>query len=275
MVVTGASTGIGESTALHLASLGYRVLAGVRKQADFERMRNVPAGIEPVILDITNADHIAALVELVDHTEPGGITALVNNAGVGVLGPLETVDIEEWRWVIETNVIGTVAITKALLPSLFRSGGRIINMGSGGGRVAFPLFGPYTASKFALEAITDGLRREIGTTGVKVILVQPGVVSTPVYEKTLPSTYERRDRMTAEQTQRYGKILASALNSAEEATDTAAPPIVVAQAVAKAVGARWPRTRYVVGWDSWTAVLCARLLPDRLIDFIIKRLTSN
>jgi NAD(P)-dependent dehydrogenase (short-subunit alcohol dehydrogenase family) len=275
VVVTGASSGIGESTALHLASLGYRVLAGVRKQADFERMRNLPAGLEPVMLDITDQGQIAALVELVERTTPEGLAALVNNAGIGIFGPFELLTTEQWQRCFDTNVIGTASVTRALLPNLIRSRGRIINIGSGGGRVAFPLFSPYTASKFALEGFTDGLRREVGRHGVKVVCVQPGVISTPIYENGLPECYAVRDRMTPDEARRYGTMLDSAIKSAEEARDGAAPPIIVAQAVAKALGARWPRTRYVVGWDSRTAVICARILPDRLIDFIIGRLTAN
>jgi NAD(P)-dependent dehydrogenase (short-subunit alcohol dehydrogenase family) len=275
VVVTGASTGIGEATALHLASLGYRVLAGVRNAHDFERMRTAAAGIEPVMLDITDEEHIDALVELIDRTEPGGLHGLVNNAGIGTVGPIETLTTDQWRNVMEVNVIGTASITRALLPSLFKSRGRIVNIGSGGGRVAFPLFGPYTASKFAMEGFTDVLRREIEPHGVRIICVEPGVVASAIYGKSLGPSYERTERLTPEQSHRYRKKLDSAHKSAEEAKDNAAPPSIVAPAVAKALSARRPRTRYVVGWDSRTAVICSRILPDRAIDFIIARLTAN
>lgn len=275
VVITGASTGIGEATALHLASLGYRVLAGVRQQADFERLRAIGRGIEPVILDVTNEEHIAALAELVDRTEPAGLTALVNNAGIGAPGPIEAVAPQEWRDVMEVNVIGVVAVTQALLPSLLRAGGRVVNMGSGGGKVAFPLFGPYNTSKFAIEGFTDVLRREVGPHGVKVALIQPGIIATPIYAKHMPISYERMNAMSPEVLSRYRRQLDSAHRSAEEAPDTGMPPIVVAEAVAKAVGSRFPRPRYVVGRDSRIAVVCARFLPDRLIDLIIGRITST
>lgn len=275
MVITGASTGIGEATALHLASLGYRVLAGVRKQTDFERLRAIGRGVEPIILDVTNAEHIAALAELVDRTEPGGLTALVNNAGIGAPGPIEAVAPQEWRDVMEVNVIGVVAVTQALLPSLLRAKGRVINMGSGGGRVGFPLFGPYNTSKFAIEGFTDVLRREISPHGVKVSLIQPGIIATPIYDKHLPISYERMNAMAPEVLSRYRRQLDSAHRSGEEATTTGMPPIVVAEAVAKAIRARFPKTRYVVGSDSRTAVICARFLPDRVIDLIIGRITSS
>lgn len=275
VVITGASTGIGEATALHLSSLGYRVLAGVRQQSDFERLRAIGRGIEPVILDVTNEEHIKALAELVDRTEPSGLTALVNNAGIGAPGPIESVEPAEWRSVLEVNVIGVVAVTQALLPSLFRAGGRVINMGSGGGRVGFPLFGPYNTSKFAIEGFTDVLRREISQHGVKVALIQPGIVATPIYSKHIPISYDRMAKMEPEVLARYQRQLKSAHRSGEAAEETGMPAMVVAEAVAKAIGSRFPRTRYVVGRDSRTAVICARFLPDRVIDFIIGRITSS
>ncbi|MDQ8045810.1 MAG: SDR family oxidoreductase [Solirubrobacteraceae bacterium] len=275
VVVTGASTGIGEATALHLAALGYRVLAGVRNARDFETMRTRAPGIEPVMLDITDEDQIAALVEFVERTEPGGLRGLVNNAGVGQVGPIEILTSQQWRDVLEVNVIGTVAITRALMPSLFRAKGRVVNIGSAGGRMAFPLFGPYTASKFAMEGFSDVLRREIEPHGIRVVCVEPGVVSSAIYNKNLGESYERTERLSPDQAVRYRKKLDSAHRSAEEAKDNAASPATVAPAVAKALSARRPRTRYVVGWDSRTAVICARILPDRLADFIIARLTAN
>ena len=274
MIVTGASTGIGEAIAIHLAGLGYRVLAGVRNPADAERMSAID-GIEAVTVDVTDEAQIAALVEFVDETEPNGLYALVNNAGVGMLGPVESLPVEQWRWVMDVNVIGTVAMTRAFLPSLLRRGGRVVNIGSGGGRVAFPLFGPYAASKFAMEAFTDVLRREIAPHGVKVVCVQPGVVSTPIYAKSLPSSYERTEGLAPDVAARYQRLLDSAHSSAEQAREEAPPASIVAPAVAKALGSRQPRTRYVVGWDSRTAVLSARFMPDRFMDFVIRRLTAN
>ena len=194
-VLSLASTGIGAATAAHLASIGFRVLAGVRSAADFERLRVEGGGIQPVMFDVTNAEHVSALVELVDRQGDGRLAALVNNVGIGAPGPIEAVPPDEWRAVLETNVIGVVAVTQALLPALLRSGGRVVNMGSGGGRVAFPLFGPYNTSKFALEGFTDVLRREVSPHGVRVSLIQPGIVATPIYAKHLPISYERIETM--------------------------------------------------------------------------------
>jgi NAD(P)-dependent dehydrogenase (short-subunit alcohol dehydrogenase family) len=273
VVVTGASTGIGRATTEHLASLGYKVFAGVRNATDFEALRAVAPNIEPVMLDIRDEGQLQALVALVDESEPGGLRALVNNAGVGVVGPTEVLDIEDWRWVLEVNVVGTVAVTQALLPSLLRGKGRVINIASAAGRVAFPLFGPYVASKFAMEGVSDVLRREVEPHGVKVICIEPGVVRSAMYDKGLPASYGRTDNMTPEQHRRYDTLLHSAHTSAEDARDNGTLPDAVAPTIAKAIAAKRPKTRYATGWDGRTAVICARILPDRMIDFIIRRLT--
>jgi NAD(P)-dependent dehydrogenase (short-subunit alcohol dehydrogenase family) len=274
VVVTGASSGIGEATAQHLASLGYRVLAGVRHTDDFERLRKTP-GIEPVMLDVTDDGHIAALVELVDRSEPAGLAGLVNNAGVGVLAPAEVITREQWEWVLGVNVIGMATLTSALMPSLIRGRGRVVGIGSGAGRIAFPLFAPYATSKFALEGFTDTLRREVARHGVKVINIQPGIIATPIYDKSLPGAYAMREGLDPSVAERYRRQLDSALGSAEGARTSGRPPIDVAEAVAHALGDRWPKTRYVVGWDARTAVICARILPDRVADAIIAILTRD
>src|SRR5688500_7679352 len=144
-LVTGASTGIGRACALHLAGLGFHVLAGVRDPAD------APDGLEPIRLDVTSEADIAAAAERVG----AELHALVNNAGIAVSGPVEVVPIEEWRRQLEVNLLGQIAVTQAVLPAIFRARGRIVNMSSIGGRVANPLFGPYSASKFGLEAVSD------------------------------------------------------------------------------------------------------------------------
>jgi NAD(P)-dependent dehydrogenase (short-subunit alcohol dehydrogenase family) len=275
VVITGASSGIGEATALHLAGLGYRVLAGVRSTDDFERLRKAAPGIEPVMLDVTDDAQIESLVELVDRTEPGGLAGLVNNAGVGVLAPVEAVEREQWEWVLGVNIVGMAVLTRALLPSLIRGRGRVVGIGSGAGRIAFPLFAPYATSKFALEGFTDVLRREVARHGVKVVNVQPGVIATPIYDKSLPAAYELRQSLDPAVAERYRRQLDSALSSAEGARSEGRPPVEVARAVERALGDRWPKTRYVVGWDARTAVICARVLPDRMADAVIAILTRD
>ena len=172
-LVTGASTGIGRACAIHLAALGFHVLAGVRDPAD------APDGLEPLQLDVTSEEDVAAAAERVG----AELHVLVNNAGIAISGPVEIVPVEEWRRQIEVNLLGQVAVTRALLPAILRARGRVVNMSSIGGRVASPLFGPYSASKFALEAVSDALRREVAPHGVRVVSIEPGGIATPIWGK--------------------------------------------------------------------------------------------
>src|SRR6478609_12166181 len=165
VVVTGASTGIGAATARELARQGFHVLAGVRRDRDADAIRG--PGLEPLIIDITNPQHIQTLAARVRGDSQGrAIRALINNAGVQANVPIEAFAIEEWRRLFEVNLFGHVAVTQALLPELFRSKGRVINISSVGGKVAMGAYGPYAATKFALEAVSDSLRREVAALGV-------------------------------------------------------------------------------------------------------------
>src|ERR1700754_4873294 len=176
-VVTGASTGMGAAAARELAARGFQVLAGVRRDRDADAIR--APGVEPLIIDVTKPDHIQALVARVQKDPLGRrLRALVNNAGIGVNVPVEVYPVEEWRNLFEVNLFGHIAVTQALLPALIRSKGRVVNVSSVGGRVAMATYGPYAATKFALEAVSDSLRREIAPTGVHVVVVEPGAVRT-------------------------------------------------------------------------------------------------
>src|SRR4051794_2335311 len=211
VVITGASTGIGEATALRLDRAGFRVFAGVRKAADGERLRKAGSErlrvIEP--LDVTDADQIAAAAALVESelgAEP--LRGIVNNAGIGIGGPLEALDLDDFRRTIEGNTTGQLAVTKAFLPLLRRSRGRIVNMSSIGGRVAQPFGGPYIASKFALEGITDVLRVELLEWDIDVIAIEPGTIATPIWEKSSREADDVLEKLTPELRELYGKRLA-------------------------------------------------------------------
>jgi NAD(P)-dependent dehydrogenase (short-subunit alcohol dehydrogenase family) len=160
VIITGASSGIGAATARELARRGFHVLAGVRREQDADVIRG--PGIEPLIIDVTNPDHIRALATRV-HGDPEGrgVRALVNNAAIGVNAPVEVFAIDEWRRLFEVNFFGHIAVTQTLLPDLIRSKGRVINVSSVGGRMAMATYGPFASTKFALEAVSDALRREI------------------------------------------------------------------------------------------------------------------
>ena len=260
-LVTGASTGIGRACAIHLGQLGYEVLAGVRSESD------APHGTEPVRLDVTSEEDIAAAVVRVG----GNLAALVNNAGIAVSGPVEGVPVQEWRRQIEVNFLGQVAVTRALLPALLRARGRVVNLSSIGGRVAGPLFGPYAASKFALEAMTDALRREVEQFGVRVVSVEPGGIATPIWDKGIEDAERLVGEMPAEARQRYGTLIAAVRRAAEKASRDGLPPEAVAEVVGRALIARRPRTRYVIGREAKVQAALARLLPDRAVDALIAR----
>jgi NAD(P)-dependent dehydrogenase (short-subunit alcohol dehydrogenase family) len=266
-VITGASTGIGAATARELARRGFHVLAGVRRDRDADAIR--APGIEPLIIDITNPDHIQALATRV-YEDPQGraLGALVNNAGIGVNVPVEAFAIDEWRRLFEVNLFGHVVVTQALLPALIVSKGRVVNISSVGGKIAMATYGPYAGTKFALEAVSDSLRRELAPTGVQVVVVEPGAVRTEMPGRAIATANELAATMTPEQNERYGALL-HAIN-AQTAAHTASclPADAAAKVIAKAVTARKPRTRYTVGRDA-AMIGLVRCLPDRTLDRIL------
>lgn len=264
VVVTGASTGIGAATARELARRGFHVLAGVRRDRDADAIRG--PGIEPLIIDITNPDHIRTLATRV-HRDPQGraVWALVNNAGIGVNVPFEAFAIDEWRRLFEVNLFGHVAVTQALLPALIRSKGRVVNISSVGGKIAMATYGPYAATKFALEAVSDALRREIAPFGVGVIVVEPGAVRTEMPGRAIATAQELASTMTTEQSQRYGGLVHAIIAQTASHTNSGLPADAAAKVIAKAVTARKPRTRYTVGREA-ALIRLLRFLPDRTLD---------
>jgi NAD(P)-dependent dehydrogenase (short-subunit alcohol dehydrogenase family) len=271
VVVTGASTGIGEATAHHLKTLGFEVHAGVRKAEDADRLR--AAGLTPLTLDVTDSQSIAAArAELGD--EP--LAGLVNNAGVAVSGPVEFVPIEELRRQLDVNLVGQVAVTQAFLPLLRKAGGRIVNVSSIGGRVALPLMSPYNASKFGLEAVSDSLRRELRGQGVDVIVVEPGGVKTPIWRKGNTAADELLASAPPEAERLYGDMITALRAEADKIDrERGLPPQAIAEVVGAALTARRPRTRYLVGRDAKLRARAAALLPDRAMDALISRALSR
>jgi NAD(P)-dependent dehydrogenase (short-subunit alcohol dehydrogenase family) len=265
VVVTGASTGIGAATARELARLGFHVLAGVRRDRDADALR--APGIEPVIIDITNPDHVQALATRL-HRDQRPLRALVNNAGVGVNVPVEAFTIDEWRDLFDVNLFGHVAVTQALLPALLRSKGRVVNISSVGGKVAMATYGPYAATKFALEAVSDSLRRELAPFGVAVVVVEPGAVLTDMLGRAGTASQERTSAMTPEQQRRYGGLVHAIAAQAASSARSGLPAEAAAKVIAKAIGARTPRTRYTVGREA-ALLRLVRILPDRALDHIL------
>jgi NAD(P)-dependent dehydrogenase (short-subunit alcohol dehydrogenase family) len=276
VLITGASTGIGEATALRLDRSGFRVFAGVRKPEDGKRLRNAGSErlrvVEP--LDVTEGDQVAAAAALVEADLAGEpLRGIVNNAGIGIGGPLEALELDDFRRTIEVNTTGQLAVTKAFLPLLRRSHGRVVNMTSIGGRLAQPFAGPYIASKFALEGITDVLRVELLEWGIDVIAIEPGTIATPIWEKSSREADEMLAGLTPELRELYGKRLAKMAKVLERQTKRGVSPDRVAGAVEKALTASRPRTRYLVG-DAYLLMALKTLLPTRVLDRLLYRLTS-
>ena len=273
VLITGASTGIGQATALQLQKAGVRVFAGVRKPEDGDRLRE--AGVTVLHpLDVTKQEDIDAAVRAVEQGLNGSqLRGIVNNAGIGIGGPLEALDLDDFRRTIEVNTTSQLAVTKAFLPLLRKSKGRIVNMTSIGGRVAQPFAGRYVASKFALEAVSDVLRVELLGWGVDVIAIAPGTIATPIWEKSSQEAEKVLEKLTPEQRELYGKRLAKMTKVLERQNKRGAPPEKVAAAVEKALTASRPRTRYLVG-DARVLLNLKRILPTRWFDRLLYRLTS-
>jgi NAD(P)-dependent dehydrogenase (short-subunit alcohol dehydrogenase family) len=271
VVITGASTGIGEACALRLDKTGFYVFAGVRKPEDGERLKSQASGrLVPLIIDVTDAATIEAAAHTVSDTAgEGGLAGLVNNAGVSVPGPLEFLPIDELRRQLEVNVIGQIAVTQAFLPLIRKRRGRIVNMGSIGGRMATAFLGPYNASKFAMEALTDALRQELRPWGIHVSIVEPGSIATPIWEKGQAYGDHLEQNLPAQAMALYGTSVAALRKAAVELEKRGIPPDEVAKFVEHALTARTPKTRYVVGRDAQLQRVLIKVAPDRLRDRLV------
>jgi NAD(P)-dependent dehydrogenase (short-subunit alcohol dehydrogenase family) len=273
VVITGASTGIGEACALHLDKLGYRVFAGIRKAADGESLRQrASARLVPVRLDISDEAEIGeAARNIIEALGGGGLVGLVNNAGIVVGGMLEFLPLEALRRQLEVNVVGQIAVTQAFLPSLRKARGRIVNIGSVSGLISSPFSGAYSASKFALEALTDSLRMELRPWKIHVSIVEPGYIQTPIVKKSLAAAEELRAQLPEEAHQLYGPSARAVREATEAEAAQGASTEVVVKAVVHALTARRPRTRYLVGNRSALQISLARALPDRWRDALMAR----
>jgi len=272
-LVTGASSGIGRATALLLDRSGFQVFAGVRRGEQGEALRRQASErLTPILLDVTDQHSIeAAARSVADKLGGRALAGLVNNAGIDIAGPLETSSIAEARSQFEVNVIGLLAVTQAFLPLLRQGRGRLVNMGSVLGRLAIPLMGAYSASKFALEGLTDALRIELRPWGILVSLIEPGPVATPLWSKThlLAGMNEERGAAAGEL---YATANAAAHAAFTKFGQTGISPDRVAAKVFEALMASNPKPRYLVGRDAKALSWLASLVPDRIRDrILIKR----
>jgi len=270
VLVTGASSGLGQDCALHLAGLGFRVFAGVRRPEDGERLAaEVPSGrLRPLRIDVTDGDSIKAAAEAVaDEVGDEGLWGLVNNAGICVCAPLEVVSPELLREQLETSVVGQVAVTQALLPLLRLQGGRIVNVTSGLGSVAIPFLGAYAAGQFAKEAVSDAFRRELAPSGVTVSVVQPGAIMTPIWAKVAQGGSRAIEAAPGPVAELYRSAFTKFLVTNEEtARSSRTTPADFTAAVTDALTAPRPRIRHPVGRDVSRGRVLVRLLPRGALD---------
>lgn len=278
-LITGASTGIGRASTLRLAAKGWTVLAGVRDPVAGERLlaeAAPPGRVIPLALEVTDSVQIAQAVARVEQESAhggasvsGGLDALVNNAGIGIGGPLELVSREDLRRQFDVNVLAQVAVTQALLPALRRAHGRIVFVSSIGGRVAMAFTAPYAASKHALEAFGDALRVELRTSNIQVALVEPGSVATPIWDKARADA--EGVSIPPELQAEYGKVPAAMSKVLADTARRGVAPELVAETIERALTARRMKSRYVVGRDAKAMLVARRLLPDHVFDMVARR----
>jgi NAD(P)-dependent dehydrogenase (short-subunit alcohol dehydrogenase family) len=272
-LITGASTGIGRASALRMDAEGWRVFATVRREEDAAKLRDAASGrLVPLMLDVTEADQVAAVAEQIGAAVGGsGLDGLVNNAGMAVMSPLETIPLDDLRKQLEVNLVSQVAVTQAMLPLIRSARGRLVFLSSIGGRMAMPFGAPYHASKYGIEAVVDCLRQELRPWKIDVVAIEPGSIDTPIWERGEGVADELAGRAPAAQEELYGETIKSFRTAVRRTAERGIPPEKVAAAVQHALTARRPRTRYLVGADARGQALLSRLLPDRVMDRVVAR----
>jgi NADP-dependent 3-hydroxy acid dehydrogenase YdfG len=271
ILITGATAGIGRHTAIHLKTRGHRVIATGRNEKALAELRQ-NFEIETVLLDVTRSESITAAKREVDRITNGyGIDVLVNNAGYGLLGPVEVLSEEDIRQQFETNVFGLIAVTRAFIPEMrARGDGRVINVSSVGGRMVFPLGGVYHATKYAVEALSDALRMELRQFGIRVSVIEPGYIKTEFTSTTMNFV-----RKYAETESPYSHTLAAAAQRDPTALERyAVGPQPVARAIEHASVARWSRARYVAPFYNALGPILMQVLPSWLTDWALRRMTG-
>ncbi len=268
-LITGSSTGIGRATALRLDRAGWKVFAGVRREEDAESLRAGAGGqLTPLILDVTDPGQIAAAAARIEAETSGRLDGLVNNAGIAIPGPLETLSIEDFRRQIEVNMTAHVAVTQAMLPSIRAARGRIVFISSIGGRVALPLTGAYHAAKFGIEAVGDVFRQELRPWGIKVAIVEPGSIDTPIWERGEVTADEIA---TPEREALYGKVVEGYRKAIKDTAERGIPAEKAAKEIEHALTAKRPRARYLVGLEAKVGARIKLLLPTPVFDRIVAR----
>ena len=269
VLVTGSSTGIGYSAVEHLISKGYGVFGSVRKQDDATRLKSAfGEKFIPLIFDVTNEQAVLESVETVKSklTSTDELVAIVNNSGIALGGPIQYLPTDVYRKQFEVNLFGVVTVTRSYLKLLgaYKGSshhGKIIMISSVSGKRSYPFVSPYTASKHALEALSDSLRREMMLYGIKVVIIEPGPIKTPIWDKTPPvednpflgTDYEPALRKFYGQMVTKGKV-------------EGLPVEKVGSLIEKVITAKNPKTRYVITGRKWLDFILPGILPDRWLD---------
>jgi NAD(P)-dependent dehydrogenase (short-subunit alcohol dehydrogenase family) len=272
VVVTGASTGIGRASALRLDRDGWTVFAGVRRPEDGESVKaEASERLEPVIVDVTDPETIAAATERIRDATGGRLDALVNNAGITVQGPVEALPLDDYRRQLEVNVIGQIAVTQALLEMIRTARGRVVFISSIGGRGGLPYLSPYSASKAAIGAVADSLRQEMKQFGVEVSYVEPGAIATEIWDKGIQAGPAVREAIGPRMNELYGEKLDRLAALAEKTGAGGLSPDSVAKVVEHALTASRPKARYVVGGEAKVTAALRTYLPKRIFDRLVER----
>jgi NAD(P)-dependent dehydrogenase (short-subunit alcohol dehydrogenase family) len=249
------------------------VFATVQRESDEIELAGL-LGVTPVLVDVTDEESIERARVTVSEATEGRLGALVNNAGIAIGGALEAVPRDDLRRILEVNVIGQVALTQAFLPLLRASGGKVVFVGSLGGRVAFPYAGPYHASKFAIEAIGDSLRAELRGQGVSVSIVEPGTISTPIWSKARAQVGSLRAGLEGETADLYDEPLERFQERLASAEEKGEKPEKVAQVIAEALESESPGARYRVGRGVGSLILIRALAPAKYLDRLLRRVVG-
>jgi NAD(P)-dependent dehydrogenase (short-subunit alcohol dehydrogenase family) len=266
VLITGASTGIGKATALELAKKDFQVFAGVRTQKDADSLKQADKRLTPVILDVTKSDQIEKCFEQISKLSPSEFH-LINNAGIVVLGPVEAIPMKEFRKQFDINVFGLIETTQTFLPLLRATKGRVINISSIAGLQTTPFIGAYCASKYAVEAVSDALRRELAAFGVRVIIIEPGSIATPIWDKSLKTEDDSTSHLNQKSLDPYRKSYNTFVKFAQKVAGKGRAVENVTDQVLEALQSQDPSPRkMVVSASEWLQVKMSRNLPATWID---------
>lgn len=267
VLISGCSSGIGQAVAKRLAKKDFLVYAAVRNNTDLEAISLLSENIHALILDITKPEDIEAAYKLISETS-GSLDILINNAGIACGGPVEASKTEQWKEVFDVNLFGTVALTKTMLPLIRKSSGQILNISSVSGLVAAPFMSIYAASKFALEAFSDSLRREITPMGIKVSVIEPGPTKTKIWEKGLGKSREDIDNIDSQIKDQYKSAIKNFEAVIEEAISESVNVDKVAKVIEQACTTDKPKTRYIIS-SKKNLIKLLRIIPDKVSDKLI------